>query len=229
VNLKKVISSFLLSSVIVITSSITAFATPVDNIRAALIRGGVPADQVSKAIEYVQRYEITDEQANAIIAKINAAAAKMNGQKDFSKVPPELRMAILADVAEAMSYLGLKADYSTKNEKGATELQVTDTDGKKVASGDYSTTKTMTNNLNVEAIKEAVVEAKNLSQSTEAATFEPVSEGVLKKTGTNYGNLMLLGLSLMLTGGAATVYGNKTLERRHKGKGGRNYAETQRP
>lgn len=222
-KLKKIINSFLLSTMIITASSVNAFANPIDNIRSALIRGGVPADQVSRAIEYVQRYEITDEQANAIIAKINSAAAKANGQKDFSKVPKEVRTAILADVAEAMSYLGLKADYSTKNAKGATEMQVTDAEGNKIASGDYSSTKTMTQNLDVEAIKEAVVEAKNLSQSTEAATFVPVTESPMKKTGTNYGNLMLLGLSMMLIGGSAALYNNRKYKN-YKDKGEQHYA-----
>jgi hypothetical protein len=205
VNFKKIIYPLLISSVMIVYSTTTAYATPVDNIRAALIRGGVPADQVSRAIEYVQRYEVTEEQANAIIAKINAASAKMNGQKDFSKVPKETRAAILKDVADAMSQLGLKADYSTKNGKGATEMQLTDGEGNKVASADYSSSKGMVKNMDVEAIKEAVVETKNMSQNKEAATFVPVDEGVLKKTGTNYGNLMLLGLTLMLSGGGTAL------------------------
>jgi hypothetical protein len=205
--------------------STAVYATPVDNIRAALIRGGVPADQVSRAVEYVQRYEVTEEQANAIIAKINAASAKMNGQKDFSKVPKETRSAILKDVAEAMGYLGLKADYSTKNSKGATEMQLTDGEGNKVAAADYSTSKGMVKNMDVEAIKEAVVETKNMSQNKEAATFVPVDEGILKKTGTNYGNLMLLGLTLMLSGGGSAIINSRRVHKNIRNKGEESYAD----
>lgn len=213
----------------VASSFIRASASPVDNIRAALIRGGVPSDQISRAVEYMQRYEITDEQAAAIIGKINSAAAKMNGQKDFSKVSPEIRKAILADVSEAMSYLGLKADYSTKNNKGATEMQITDGEGNKVAAGDYSSTKSMANNFDPNAIKEAVIEAKNLSQSTEASTFVPVAESPMKKTGTNYGNLMLLGLSLMSAGGGAAIINRRKSYKDHGLKGEQHYAEFERP
>lgn len=223
-NFKKKLNTFLIAALIAASTSTAAFATPIDNIRAALIRGGVPADQVSRAVEYIQRYEITDEQEKAIIGKINSAAAKMNGQTDLTKVSADTRKAILKDIAEAMSYLGLKADYSTKSDKGATVVQVTDGEGNKVASGDANTSKDTIKNIDVTAIKEAVAEAKNLSQSTEAATFVPVSESPMKKTGTNYGNLMLLGLILM-SAGSITVLFNK---RSWKDKGEQQYGQYER-
>ena len=213
---KKIIFSVIVMTLIVAYKSVMAFATPTDDIKAALIKGGVPADQISKVIEYIQRYDITEEQANQIIAKIDSAGSKAKGQKDLSKLDPATRNAIKKDIVDAINYLGLKADFSNKSNNGSSMIVVTDGEGSKIASSDTKSSNATIKNIDVSAIKDAVIEVKAFSQDPENATFVPISEGLMRKTGTNYGNLMLLGMGLMLFGALLQIFYKAKLNQANK-------------
>lgn len=97
----------------VLTTTISAFATPVDDLRNALISAGVPDEKTGSIIEYFQKVSITQAQADKVIGYIDSIVAKLNGETDISKIPKETRESIKADAAAALEILGLKLNYGT--------------------------------------------------------------------------------------------------------------------
>lgn len=207
----KKIYTLVLTVVMVLSLSVTAFATPVDDIRAALEKGGIPADQTGKVIEYLQKVNISQAQANDALAKVDGAVAKLNGQTDLGKVSAEVRNSIKGDISSAVSVLGLKADFSTKSSTGATMLVLTDNNGNKILSGDASSSAAMLNSLDVNAIKAAITSAQAFSNNSEKGKFVAVNGAPMKKTATNYGTFMAIAALMMVAGGAVVVYNRRTV------------------
>lgn len=206
----KKIYTLVLAVVMVLSLSVTAFATPVDDIRAALEKGGIPADQTGKVIEYLQKVNITQAQVNDATAKIDNAVSKLGGQSDLTKLSAQAKKDIQADISSAVSVLGLKADFSTKNSKGATVLVLTDNNGNSIVSADSSNMEAI-KSLDVNALKNAITSAQAFSNNSEKGKFVAVNGAPMKKTATNYGTFMAIAALMMVAGGAVVVYNRRTV------------------
>lgn len=197
-KLQKKLVSLALAAGLVLTSAVTAFASPADDLQSALQNAGVPSSQLSKVVEYLQKATITQAQADAAIAKINDAATVANGATDLTKLSTSAKDQIKNDITAAASQLGLTADLSTKNSDGKTVVLVKDNSGATLVSADSTTAKNAVTSFNPSALKEVVTAAKSFSNDPEKAKFVPVDGGIMKKTATNYGNLMGLGAIMVV-------------------------------
>ena len=77
----KKITTLVLSLVLVLAMSITAFAaTPNDEVKAALTEAGVTGEYYDQAVKFLANNELTAEQATAVKNEIKAAKATAGGK-----------------------------------------------------------------------------------------------------------------------------------------------------
>lgn len=205
-NLYKKLGIVFLSIFMLFAFSSTAYASSADDIISALSQAGVPGDQISKAVEYLQRVNVTPAQANAIIGNINAASAALGGQRDLTKVSPEVKQTIKNYIGASIGILGLNADYSNTNSDGSAQVVVDDASGNTIISADTGSGSNMIKNFDPSALKDAIVASQNFSQSSDKSKFDAVDGVQMKNTGTNYGNMMLVGGLLIISSVAMLAF-----------------------
>lgn len=208
-KLQKIGLCLLIVSILLMGSATIALANPVEDIHAALTKAGVPADQTGKITEYLQTVTISDAQANAIIAKIDEVQAKLGGQTDLTKLSPSLKNDVKNTMIEAANSIGLTVDFAQKNSQGGTVLTVLDKEGNTLVSLDSTNAKNAITALDVTGLKDVVAQIKTFSNNPDKAKFNPVTGAPMKQTATSYGNILTLGLILILIGLGAMAYGKK--------------------
>lgn len=197
-KLNKKIFSLIVAAGLTLTSAITAFASPVDDIQAALTKAGLSSVDTGKVVEYLQKVTITDAQANAAIAKIDDAAQLAGGQADLTKLSSSVRDQIKTDITAAASSIGLTADFGQTSSTGATLLTIKDSNGTVLASGDVNTAKSVVTSFDASALKAVITAAESFSNNADKAKYVAVNGAYMKKTATNYGNMMAVGGILVI-------------------------------
>ena len=83
-RIKVVLSAALLT----LTMGTTALAdnNAVADLKQSLISAGVPSNYVGNIVDYLQKVNITQAQANQIKAKINEVKSLIGNQKDLTKL-----------------------------------------------------------------------------------------------------------------------------------------------
>lgn len=111
----KKITTLVLSLVLVLAMSITAFAaTPNDEVKAALTEAGVTGEYYDQAVKFLANNELTAEQATAVKNEIKAAKATA-GDAKISKIK--------ANIETAAHAVGAKVSFADKT------ISVTDAKG----------------------------------------------------------------------------------------------------
>lgn len=130
---KKLLSGIVAAS-LVIGTSITAFAATNDDIISALKNAKVPQTYLIQAQNYLNSANVTSDQANTVVSKINSAAAVMSaaGTTDVTKLSDADKQAVLNDINSAASSVGLTATIS-KSSNGTNTIVMKDATGNVVA------------------------------------------------------------------------------------------------
>ena len=116
----KKITTLVLSLVLVLAMSITAFAaTPNDEVKAALTEAGVTGEYYDQAVKFLANNELTAEQATAVKNEIKAAKATAGDAKSVA----DLISKIKANIETAAHAVGAKVSFADKT------ISVTDAKG----------------------------------------------------------------------------------------------------
>ena len=117
----KKITTLVLSLVLVLAMSITAFAaTPNDEVKAALTEAGEYYDQ---AVKFLANNELTAEQATAVKNEIKAAKATAGDAKSVADLSADQISKIKANIETAAHAVGAKVSFADKT------ISVTDAKG----------------------------------------------------------------------------------------------------
>jgi hypothetical protein len=209
-KISKKLLGLVLSLGLVIGTSTTAFAAPADDLAASLRSAGVPESQIGKAVEYLQKVNITEAQAKQVQSNISSAADKFKqATVDKTVSYDKVKDQIHKEVNAAATTLGVKVEFKTSGSKGQTEVVVSDKDGANIAAMDVTTAVSSISKTNVASIEKAVASAQTFSNDPEKNVFKPVSGVSMNKTATNYGNMMVAGIGMVLASIAALVFGKK--------------------
>ena len=112
----KKITTLVLSLVLVLAMSITAFAaTPNDDVKAALTEAG--------AVKFLANNELTAEQATAVKNEIKAAKATAGEAKSVADLSADQISKIKANIETAAAKVGAKVSFADKT------ISVTDAKG----------------------------------------------------------------------------------------------------
>jgi len=120
------LSVLVLSLIMMLAMSITAFAATEDDIIKELKAAGVPDTYVDQAKQYLANNDVTAEQADAVIVEIKAAKATAGDVTDVKKLSADQKAAILKNVETAGKAVGAEVVVDTKNNK----VTITDKAGK---------------------------------------------------------------------------------------------------
>lgn len=212
-KINKLFIAFLSALLIVLCTAATAFAedNPVLVLRDALEKVGVPSSQLGNVVEYLQKVNITQAQADTVIAKIDSAYAKTGGQTDLTKLSQTGRDEIKVAMADAFAFLGLTADFSQKDSKGATALSIVDKDGSILISTSTTNEMVYIKNFDVNALKEAVNLAVFFSNNVDKRKYNPVTGAKMTTTGTEYGDLIGIGMLLVIGSIGLYIFGKRKM------------------
>ena len=95
----KKITTLVLSLVLVLAMSITAFAaTPNDDVKAALTEAGVTGEYYDQAVKFLANNELTAEQATAVKNEIKAAKATAGEAKSVADLSADQISKIKANI-----------------------------------------------------------------------------------------------------------------------------------
>lgn len=98
----KKITTLVLSLVLVLAMSITAFAaTPNDDVKAALTEAGVTGEYYDQAVKFLANNELTAEQATAVKNEIKAAKATAGEAKSVADLSADQISKIKANIETA--------------------------------------------------------------------------------------------------------------------------------
>jgi hypothetical protein len=124
----------MLTAVLLLSMAAPAFAAGNDDVIKALKDAKVPETYIIQAENYLKTRQLTSDEANAVIAQINEAAAIMDkaGTKDVTKLSTEDKQEILALVSKAGDAVGVKVSVK-KNSNGTYSVIGTDAAGNEVA------------------------------------------------------------------------------------------------
>ena len=105
----KKITTLVLSLVLVLAMSITAFAaTPNDDVKAALTEAGVTGEYYDQAVKFLANNELTAEQATAVKNEIKAAKATAGEAKSVADLSADQISKIKANIETAAAKVGAK-------------------------------------------------------------------------------------------------------------------------
>ena len=120
----KKITTLVLSLVLVLAMSITAFAaTPNDEVKAALTEAGVTGEYYDQAVKFLANNELTAEQATAVKNEIKAAKATAGDAKSVADLSADQISKIKANIETAAHAVGAKVSFADKT------ISVTDAKG----------------------------------------------------------------------------------------------------
>lgn len=118
------ITTLVLSLVLVLAMSITAFAaTPNDDVKAALKEAGVTGEYYDQAVKFLANNELTAEQATAVKNEIKAAKATAGDAKSVADLSADQISKIKANIETAAHAVGAKVSFADKT------ISVTDAKG----------------------------------------------------------------------------------------------------
>lgn len=106
-----------LSLVMMLAMSVTAFAATEDDIIKELKAAGVPETYVSQAEQYLANNEVIDTQADNVIAEIKKAKETAGDVTELKNLSAEQKTAILKNVEAAGTAMGATVVVDTKDNK----------------------------------------------------------------------------------------------------------------
>ena len=196
-KIKVVIS--LVAIMLAIGTTTLSYASPVNDLKQALITAGVPDNYIGNAVEYLQKINLTQAKVNAVKAKINKASSLTGGVKDLSTLDKSVKSQIKNLVIEAAKILGLTANFG-KDVNGKTTVsfltpsgsilgQLTTTNAKNLKSASL---------INVLNIALTLKESDNSNnKQNDTPVYKPIGNNTLNNTSTNYQAMMIYGTTMM--------------------------------
>ena len=132
-TLTKKLATLILTLSLAIGTSITAFASPNDDIIAALKSAKVPATYLIQAENYLKTTTVTAEQSTAVIAQISEADAIVAaaGVTDITKLSAADKNAIIENIVAAGDAIDLTVSV-TKQSNGQHLVVAKDASGNTV-------------------------------------------------------------------------------------------------
>lgn len=212
-KIKVVLSAALIS----LTMGTTALAdnNAVADLKQALISAGVPSNYVGNVVDYLQKVNITQAQADQVMAKINEAKALIGDVKDVTKLDASVKSQIQSLVSQAGDILGLNVNFG-KDSSGKITIVVTTPSGGTLVQLSSETAGSIVTNFDINVIVNALEEIVEFSNNTnkndgetDNPNFIPEGGGSLNQTATGYGNLMLAGTTMMSMAGGVHVLSKK--------------------
>lgn len=133
-NLGRKLSIMILAVSMLLGTSITVFATPNDDVIAALKAAKVPTTYITQAENYLKTRTLTASEASAVTTQITTAKNVMNtaGVTDVTKLSDAQRQQVISAVTSAGSAVGLDIDVS-KESTGQYSIVAKDENGTIVA------------------------------------------------------------------------------------------------
>lgn len=123
----KKITTLVLSLVLVLAMSITAFAATNDDVLKALKNAGVSGDVYGQAEAFLADNKLTDEELTAVKGYVESAAKTANGVTDVTKLTAEQKDAIKSDIqAAAASIKSVKVTVSFDTASNAVTVKAGD-------------------------------------------------------------------------------------------------------
>lgn len=216
--MKKTLKTALITSALVMSMTVAAFANPVDDLRDKLIGIGVPSQYIGNVTEYLQVNKVTQGQVDKIMKKIDQAMAIIGTETNLDRLPASAKNKLQQIAVEAGNIVGLKVSFG-KDSTGATSVTVlTPAGGTLIALTTLDVIELVTN-FDPEELKEVIQEMGDFSQEAtkpgnngngngNGGNFKP-GEGGLTNTATGYGNIILGGTSMMAAGGGMFLFTRK--------------------
>ena len=202
-KLKKIILSLVAMTFLMSTTVFAATAEEsLASVKAKLTEAGLSATYVDQVSTYLTQNTITDAQANAIIANINEVKAMVGTKTEASQFTREEKEAVYGKVQTAASSVGLAVIKSGENVK-----VINASTGAEVAVTKITDAATVAKNLDTTKITEAVTLAKEYSELVTGSTTTQAT--AMKKTATNNGNVLALGLGVLALAGSVFVVSKK--------------------
>lgn len=133
-KMHKIAPTVILIVLLVLSTATTALAAPNDDVIQALKNAKIPETYIIQAENYLKTHELTQEEANAVIAQVDRAAEIMEeeGTKDVTKLSVEAKQEILQLVAEAGKAIDVKVTVK-KQADGEFTISGTDVEGREIA------------------------------------------------------------------------------------------------
>ncbi len=120
----KKITTLVLSLVLVLAMSITAFAaTPNDDVKAALTEAGVTGTYLDEAVKFLANNTLTADQAEVVVAQIKEAKKTAGEAKSVADLSADQISKIKANIETAAAKVGAKVSFADKT------ISVTDAKG----------------------------------------------------------------------------------------------------
>ena len=138
--MKKILVSFF-SLLLLVSMSVPAFAASnsdaiLDALRSGIVVDGktveIPANYINQAENYFSSHQVTDAQANYLLAQINSAkkAIQASGVTNLSKLDAGTKQKILSEVQSAANSVDLKLTIGSNK-----TVQIADPNGSIVFAG----------------------------------------------------------------------------------------------
>ena len=229
--MKKILKSLVISMIIVCSMAASIFATSAEDIKKQLLSIGVPSPYVGAVVEYLQKTTISQAEYNKVVSYINEAKDIIGDVKDISALSDSDKLAIKNLATQAGNTLGLEVTFGSV--EGVTTLIITDTSGNTIVKMDTLDVIESVTNFNpttyVELVEEMVEYSNNTGNgstgngstgdgstgnenagngNTGNGEFEPVG-GELNQTATPYGNMMVVGLVMIISGAGIALVAKK--------------------
>lgn len=120
----KKITTLVLSLVLVLAMSITAFAaTPNDEVKAALTEAGVTGTYFDEAVKFLANNTLTADQAEVVVAQIKEAKKTAGEAKSVADLSADQISKIKANIETAAAKVDAKVSFDNKT------ISVTDAKG----------------------------------------------------------------------------------------------------
>ena len=196
--MKRMVRTIALTLMTVLIISTSVFATgitPAQQLQQKLIQLGVPNTYIGNVVEYLQKIEITQEQADSILSKIDDAVILLDGKTDITTIDDVTKNAIKEMAVEAASVVGLRLTFG-KDAKGVTTAILNDVNGKVILSLDTYNVIELLQDVDMTLIKEVFEVVVEFSNNPDKSKFDSIS-GELNNTGTNLGAVMVAGFGLI--------------------------------
>lgn len=205
--MKKIFKSVILSMVLVLTLATNTFANPVNDIRNDLLSFGVPKNYVANIVEYLQKTTITDAQYEKAMTYVNKAKSIIGNESDLSKLSTSQKNELQSLAVSAGKVLGLNVQFS-KNSQGVTVVVVTDYKGGTLLQLSTTQVRDLVTDFKMEVTIDVLESIVEFSNNPDKGKYNPTG-GELNQTATGYGNMMLLGVALVVLAGGVFTYSKR--------------------